>query len=98
MAVELSGDWYENDDVLLNYDVKNPARGHKVEKHHPEGKNVRRTLHTKKKRQWYKKYSEKATSPNKQKGKKETRAAIGFQMKWLINGPHFWRSQSILLG
>ena len=26
-------------------DVKNPARGHKVEKYHPEGKNVRRTLH-----------------------------------------------------
>ena len=23
---------------------KNPARGDKVEKHHPEGKNVRRTL------------------------------------------------------
>ena len=27
-------------------DVKNIARGHEVEKHHSEGKNVRRTLHT----------------------------------------------------
>ena len=36
------------------------------------------TLHTKRKRQWYKRYSEKATSPSKQKGeKKETRVAIG---------------------
>ena len=41
----------------------------KVEKHHPEGKNVRRTLHTKRKRKRYKKYSEKATSPDKQKEK-----------------------------
>ena len=34
-----------------NDDAGNPARrGHnKVEKHHPEGKNVRRTLHTKRK-------------------------------------------------
>ena len=37
---------------FLTYaDVKNPARGHKVEKHHPEGQNVRRTLHTIRKRQ-----------------------------------------------
>ena len=41
-------------------------------KKHPEGKNVRRALHTKRKRQWYKKYSEKATSPNKQKEKRNT--------------------------
>ena len=34
---------------------KNSARNHKVEKHHPEGKNVRRTLHTKRNRKWYKK-------------------------------------------
>ena len=52
-------------------DAKNPARGHKVEKHNPEGKNVRRTLNTKRKRQWYKKYSEKAASPNKQKEKRK---------------------------
>ena len=32
-------------------------------KHHSEGKNVRRTLRTKGKRKWYKKNSEKATSP-----------------------------------
>ena len=30
--------------VLAEADVKNPARGHKVVKHHPEGKNVRYTL------------------------------------------------------
>ena len=36
----------------------------RLEKHHSEGKNVRRTPHSKRKRQWYKKYSEKATSPN----------------------------------
>ena len=36
--------------VFTEADVKNPARGHKVEKHNPEGKNVRRTLHTKRKR------------------------------------------------
>ena len=41
-------------------------------KHHSEGKNVRRTLHTKRKRKWYKKYSEEATSP-----KIETRVATG---------------------
>ena len=59
-------------------DAKNPVRGHKVEKHNPVGKNVRRTLNTKRKRQWYKKYSEKAASQNKQKEKKkETRVAIG---------------------
>ena len=34
-----------------------------MEKHHSEGKNVRRTLHTKRKRKWYKTYTEKATSP-----------------------------------
>ena len=55
--------------MLTQADVKNPARGHKVEKHHPEGRNVRRTLHIKRKRQWYQKYSEKAASPNKQKEK-----------------------------
>ena len=38
-------------------------------KHHPEGKNVRRTLHTKINRK--KKNSEKATSPNKQKRKEK---------------------------
>ena len=58
--------------------IQNPARDHKVEKHHSEGKNVRRTLHSKRKRPWYKQHSEKATSPNKQLGKKKkTRAAIG---------------------
>ena len=31
-------------------DVKNRARGHEAEKKHPEGENVRRTLHTKRKR------------------------------------------------
>ena len=54
----------------------------RYKKHHPEGKNVRRPLHTinKRKRQWYqKKNSEKAISPNKQKEKrkKETRVNIG---------------------
>ena len=54
--------------ILPQANVKNPARGHKVEKHHySEGKDVRHTLHTKRKRQWYKKYSEKATPPNEQK-------------------------------
>ena len=44
-------------DCIITYaDVKNPARDHKVEKHHSEGKNVRRrTFHTKRKRKWYKK-------------------------------------------
>ena len=52
--------------------------GHKVEKHHPEGKNVRRTLHTKRKRQWYKntRKKQKPTSPKKGK-KEETRVAVG---------------------
>ena len=36
-------------------------------KHHSERKSVRRTLDTKRKRKWYKKYSEKATSPKRQK-------------------------------
>ena len=61
--------------ILTQADVKNPVRGHKVEKHHSEGKNVRRTLrrtlHTKRKRKWYKKYSEKAISPYKQKREKK---------------------------
>ena len=39
----------------MSADVKNPARGHKVEKQHSKGKNVRRTLHKKRKRKWYKK-------------------------------------------
>ena len=44
------------------------TRGHKVEKHHSKGENVRHSLHTKIKRQWYKKYSEKRhLSPKKQK-------------------------------
>ena len=30
--------------ILIDADVENPARGHNVEKHHPEGKNVRRNL------------------------------------------------------
>ena len=41
---------------------------------------MQRTLHSKRKRQWYRKYSEKAISPNKQKEKKKkekTRVAIG---------------------
>ena len=44
--------WYEVGmlKVPISY-VKNPARGHKVEKHHPEGKNVRRTRHTVDKRE-----------------------------------------------
>ena len=42
-----------------------------VEKHHSEGKNVRRTLHTEGYRQWYKKMLEKSTFPNKQKEKKK---------------------------
>ena len=35
-------------------DVNYPARGYKVEKHHPEGENVRLTFHTinKRKLQW----------------------------------------------
>ena len=54
---------------------KIPARGHKVEKHHSEGNNVRRTLHTKIKRKWYqKKKLGKTASPKKEK---ETRVAIG---------------------
>ena len=32
---------------------------YKAFKHHSEGRNVRRTLHTKRKRRWYKNYSEK---------------------------------------
>ena len=48
----------------------------------PNGKvrfSQRTTYHTKRKRQWYKKYSEKVTSPNKQKEKRknQTRVAIG---------------------
>ena len=42
----------------------------KKEKHHSEGKNIkniRRTLHTIRKRKWYKQYSGKGTSPKKQK-------------------------------
>ena len=52
---------------------KHPARGHKVEKHHPEGGKVGRFLHTKRKRKWYKKYSEKATSPKKKKKEETTK-------------------------
>ena len=65
--------------LLTSAGVESPVHGHEVEKHHSEGKNVRRTLHTERKRKWYKKYSERATSPNKQeeKRKKETRMAIG---------------------
>ena len=48
--------------VLAEADVKNPARGHKVVKHHPEGKNVRYTLHTRRKRQRYQKYTRKKRS------------------------------------
>ena len=64
--------------------MKNPARGHKVEKHHhPEGKSVQRTYSPYKEKaeiMVQKKNSEKASSPNKQKGKKKekkTRVAIG---------------------
>ena len=48
--------------------MPNPARGHKVEKHHPEGKNVPGTLsYTKRKTaEWYK-ISEKARSPENPK-------------------------------
>ena len=55
-------------------DVKNPARrGHKVEKHYPEVNNVRRTLHIKRKRQRYEKYSEKMNLQiNKRKKERNT--------------------------
>ena len=51
-------------------------------KHNAEGNNVRRTLHTKRKRQWYKTYSEKATSPNKQR-EKDIKKHV-----WLSGRPH----------
>ena len=47
------------------------ARGHKVVKHNSEGKNVRRTFHSKRKRQGKKNYSETARSPNKQRRRKK---------------------------
>ena len=58
--------------ILTPAVVRNPARGHKVEKHHSEEKNVRRTFHTKRKGKWHKKYFwKKATSPSKQKEKRK---------------------------
>ena len=51
--------------------------GHKVEKHHSEEKNVRRTPHTKRKRKWYKKILGKILGKTDISKKKETRVAIG---------------------
>ena len=49
-----SGTWSAGQkNFLAQADVKNPARCHKVETHHPEGKKVRRTTLYKQKRQWY---------------------------------------------
>ena len=63
-----------------------PARGHKVEKHHSEGKNVRRTLYyspyKEKAEMAQKKYSEKATSPNNQKEKREKH--VFHFISWLL--------------
>ena len=47
--------------------VKNPSSGHKVEKHHSEGNNVRRALDTKGKTAMVPKYWGKATSPKNKK-------------------------------
>ena len=50
--------------------------GHKIEKqHHSEGKNVRRTLHTERKRKWYKKILGRRKSDISKEN--ETRVAIG---------------------
>ena len=69
--------------------MKNLARGHEVEKHNSEGKNVRRTLHRKRAEMVLKKYSEKVTSPNKPKEKrkeKETHVAIGLYIVYYTEG------------
>ena len=52
-------------------------------KHHPEGKNVRRTPHTKRKQQWYKKYSKKATSSPKVQQKEKRKKHV-----WLSGSLH----------
>ena len=49
-----------------------------------EGKNIRRTLHPTRKWQWYKKYSEKGMSPNKEKEKKKGRTRVcAVGARWL---------------
>ena len=62
-----------NSHIIYADDVKNPARGHNVEKHHPEGK--KRTTYSlhmyEEKTAVVQKYSEKATSPSKQKEKRK---------------------------
>ena len=40
----MSFDWLVEFSNNLAGGVKNPARGYKVEKHHPEGENVWRTV------------------------------------------------------
>ena len=54
--------------------VNNPARGDEVDKHHPEGENVQRTpIQRAMAMIVHNKYSEKDTSPKKQKINKNKR-------------------------
>ena len=68
--LDVQNGWEEN----THKTHKNPARGHKVEKHHSEGKNVRRTLHTKSKWKWYRKSTRK-----RRHLKKTTKNACGYR-------------------
>ena len=66
-------------DIRPHLYVKHSACGYKVEKHHPEGGNVRCTLHTNRKTVMVQKilgkYSKKATYKNK-KNKKMTQTVV----------------------
>ena len=55
-----------------------PIHGHKVDKHDPEGENVRRTLHTKRKKlKWYKILGKSDIFRETEGKKEETRVAVG---------------------
>ena len=55
--------------ILTQANAKNPARGHKVEKHHSEGKNVRRSLHSNEKGAMAQKNTRKNSNITKEKKK-----------------------------
>ena len=79
-------------EVHTKTDVKNPARGHKVEKHLPEGKKkVSRTLHvSKRKRHWDKntRKSDMSKETNKRNKKQKTTQTIVWYCMWLSGRMH----------